>query len=157
MRKLALLAILILSMIAIVSNQKFYGQQGQLLPLSKRINLFENNLEANHKPYKMIGENKCNPNGKIVQKITTNQSFEIVALPLIEATDSAYYPRDFAGALYASNGYKLSEATSKYGIRLKTKLPEENQEKKTHKFEFTNPNENPVKVRFYIVQVDPIN
>jgi hypothetical protein len=156
MRRLALFAIAMLLVIAFVSSQKFYAQENDLPGLQARIQILEKTLNATNTPFKVIGENKVNANGKIVQKITTAESFEIVAIPMIENSQMTYYPNQFKGTLYAGNGYKLTEATSKVGIRLATVLPETS-ERKLHKFEFINPNGNPVKVRFYYVQTTQEN
>lgn len=154
MRKLAFIAIVVLSIIAYMSNQITYGQVTEQIPLKQRIQQFENTLTANKYLYKELGVNNCKANGKIIQKITTNESFEIVAFPLLEADDINFYPDDFKAALFSPSNLKLSEIASKTGLRLSANVPESSNQKK-YRFEFFNPNNQGVKVKFYFLQKEP--
>lgn len=151
MRRYALLGIVVLAFIAYNSNANFYAQQPEY-GLKQRIQMIEKKLQEQHKPYKVIGESRVAPNGKIVQKINSPESFEILALPMIEASNVNEYPHQFVGKLYTAQGFKLSEVSSNSGIRVSAQVPETYGEQKLHSFEFINPNNNPVKVRFYYVQ-----
>lgn len=153
MRKLAVIAIIVLMVIVYYSNRSFYAQSQEDFSVNQRIQMIENNLKTQHKLYKVIGENRVSPNGKVVHKITSSNDFEILALPMIEPDQRTTYDKEFVGKLFSPDGFKLSEVKSELGIRVVTRNPnEETDVKKTHKFEFINPNETPVKVRFYFVQ-----
>ncbi|MEW5821065.1 MAG: hypothetical protein AB1782_12810 [Cyanobacteriota bacterium] len=153
MRKLAVLVILVLIVIAYYSNKTFDAQDYQPTSVQDRIQMVESMLKKNHMLFKVLGDNQVQPNGKIVQRIQTNESFEILAMPLIEPVEVTNYPNEFVGKMYTGDGLKLSEVKSDSGIRVKTVLPESEYPKK-HSFEFINPNDKPVKVRFYFVQED---
>lgn len=151
MRKLVILGVLIASIIAFNTNNIFYAQETQQISLNQRIKMLESNLKNSNKLFKVIGENQVAPNGKVIQNITSSDSFEILALPLIEPADASKYPGEFIGKMFSGTGFMLSEVKSVFGIKVATQLPPDS-EKKLHKFEFINPNNAPVKVKFYFVQ-----
>lgn len=151
MKRWALIGIIMLAMVAMYANKDFQAQEIPLPTIQKRIQMLETNLDKTNKVYKILGENTVGPNSKIVQKITSSDSFEVLAMPLIESSDLPNYREQFIGKLFAETGLKLSEVKSPTGIRIGTKIPERDQAK-VHSFEFENPNASPVKVRFYFVQ-----
>lgn len=151
MKRYALIGLILLALIAFNSNANFYAQQPEYT-LKQRVKLIETRLQQQNKAYKVIGENNVAPNGKIVQKISSSHSFEILALPMVETADARAYSKQFVGKLYTAQGLKLSEVTSDSGMRVTANVPETYGEKKLHSFEFINPNNVPVKVRFYYVQ-----
>lgn len=155
MKRLALIGIIMLALVAMYANKDFKAQDNALPNVQQRIQMLENNLTKSNKVYKVIGENTVGSNSKIVQKITSAESFEVLAMPLIESSEVPAYKEQFVGKLFAETGLKLSEVKSPTGIRIGTKIPEREQAK-VHKFEFDNPNSIPVKVRFYLVQ-DKLN
>lgn len=155
MKRWALIGIIMLAFVAMYSNKDFQAQENPLPTVKVRIQMLENNLSKSNKVYKILGENTVGSNSKIVQKITSADSFEILAMPLIESSDLATYNEQFVGKLFADTGLKLSEVKSPTGIRIGTKIPERDVAK-VHSFEFENPNSSPVKVRFYFVQ-DKLN
>ena len=152
MRKIALLSIIALAIIAFLANDKLFAQDLEQLTVNQRIQKLESNLNSNKKIYKIIGENKVKGNGKIIQNITSPESFEILAMPLIEPSNTNGYPQEFEAKMFTENGLTISEAKSLTGIRMKAEIPEENTNPRKHSFEFINPNALPVKVRFYFVQ-----
>ncbi|MGD9580644.1 MAG: hypothetical protein AB7V50_04675 [Vampirovibrionia bacterium] len=155
MRRWALIGIILLTFIAINSNNNFQAQENSLPSVQQRIQALETNLNKSNKVFKVLGENTVAGNSKIVQKITSKDSFEILAMPMLETSDLANYSQDFVGKLFADTGLMLSEVKSPTGIRIGTKIPDR-EEAKVHSFEFDNPNSLPVKVRFYFVQ-DKLN
>lgn len=148
-----LMMFIIASCIFITNNveKNIFAQETNQLSVAKRIKLLETQLNLQKKLYKVIGENSISPNGKIVKKITSTESFEIFALPMLEPADMGKYQQPFVGKLFSESGYKLSETSSNYGIKVSTSIPDTSSPK-IHKFEFINPNTLPLKVRFYYVQ-----
>lgn len=150
MKKVAL-TITIFALIIIGSQNNISAQQSNNLSLKSRINIAEQGFKINKKLFQIIGENRCAPNGKIIKKISTQESFEILAVPLIENSQEILYPKDFECNIYSESGFKLTSSKSKFGMRLATNISD-NTTKRTHKVEFINPNKTPVKVRFYYIQ-----
>lgn len=110
----------------------------------------ETTLRENHKVFKNIGDFKVPAHGKIVQKIKATDSIEIMAVPFLLQNDSPTH-EPFKATLYAENGLMLSQVTSHYGLKMAAHR-EETFEPKDNRFELSNPNDFPVKVRFYIIQ-----
>lgn len=130
---------------------KVDAQDYSKLSLPSRLNIIEKKLTATNKVFKILGENKAVANGKIIQKITAGESFELLAVPLIEYTELSKYNLDFTLRLLTERNSLISEISSKTGLNIKADFKEDYGRKKRI-LEFINPNDKPVIVRFYFIQ-----